>query len=413
VIHLAGGPGSASLQIVWYYFSVGLNRFLESRDYIIFDQRGTGFSLPALHCPERDDLTVTLLTQQVGDPEAHMLEIDAYSRCRDRLTGQGVNLAAYNSAASAADVNDLRIALGYDQINLYGVSYGTRLALTVMRDYPAIVRSVILDSAYPPQVNLYTEWGSNAERAFTLLFDSCAADSSCHTAYPNLREVFYQLVDQFENTPLFVSVSDPFQGGTYRVLVDGDLLIDVLFSGLYRRDVIPTLPALIYETYNGDYTRLARRLGLLFERTASAGLRNSVQCNEELAFSSYQDVLTANASLQPQLRDHFNRYFDTFFAICNIWGAGQANLIENQPVSSDIPTLILAGQYDPITPPDWGRLTSISLSRAWYAEFPGVGHWTMRSDPCPLAIGVAFFNNPSTPPDLSCISSMPPLSFVH
>jgi pimeloyl-ACP methyl ester carboxylesterase len=411
VIHLAGGPGSASLQIAWYYFNAGLNRFLESRDYIIFDQRGTGFSLPALHCPERDDLTVTLLTQQVSDEEAQALEIDAYTRCRDRLIGQGINLAAYNSAASAADVNDLRIALGYEQINLYGVSYGTRLALTVMRDYPTAIRSVILDSPYPPQVNLYTEWGGNAERAFNLLFDSCNADLACNTTYPNLREVFYQLVDQLRDNPILVTVNDPFGGGTYQVLVDDDLLIDVLFGGMYRRDVIPGLPALIYETYNGNYTRLARRLGLLFERTASAGMRNSVQCNEEIAFSSYQDVLTANADLQPQLRDHYNRYFETLFAVCDLWGAGQAAPIENQPVASDIPTLILAGQYDPITPPAWGQLASATLSRAWYAEFPGVGHWTMRSAACPLTVGLTFLNNPSVPPDLSCISSMAPLSF--
>ena len=145
VVHLAGGPGSSSLDVVAYLFGQGLDAVLNRRDFIFFDQRGTGYSRPRLDCPERNALTPTLLSGALSDDQEFQAIVDAFHRCRDRLTAQGIDLSAYNSAASAADVNDLRLALGYEQLNLYGDSYGTRLALTVMRDYPGAVRSVVLE----------------------------------------------------------------------------------------------------------------------------------------------------------------------------------------------------------------------------------------------------------------------------
>src|SRR5262249_11696499 len=157
-----------------YLFDQGLSAVLAHRDFIFFDQRGTGYSQPELTCPERDALAPTLLAGALSDEQSTQAIVDAFQRCRDRLGVQGVDLAAYNSAASAADVNDLRLALGYSQLNLYGDSYGTRLALTVMRDFPQAVRSVVLDSTYPLEVNLYTALAPNAERAFNALFDACS-----------------------------------------------------------------------------------------------------------------------------------------------------------------------------------------------------------------------------------------------
>ncbi|HEX6305128.1 MAG TPA: alpha/beta fold hydrolase, partial [Anaerolineales bacterium] len=176
VVHLAGGPGSSSLGVAGYILGQGMDAILEQRDLILFDQRGTGYSQPRLDCPEREALTPTLLEGSLSQRAEQDAIVEALRECRERLTEEGVDLSAYNSAASAADVNDLRRALGYTKINLYGVSYGTRLGLTVMRDYPQAVRSAVLDSAYPPQVNLYTSLAPNAERAFNQLFAGCTAD---------------------------------------------------------------------------------------------------------------------------------------------------------------------------------------------------------------------------------------------
>lgn len=410
VIHLGGGPGSPTTNWASYLSDVGiLGGFLRSRDYILFDQRGTGNSLPRLNCPDRDDMTVTLLTQQFDLDTASGMALDAYARCRDRLRGEGIDLAAYNSAASAADINDLRLALGYQTINLYGVSYGTRLALTAMRDTPETIRAVILDSPYPPQVNLYTTWARYAQRAFDVLFDGCAADPACNAAYPDLRSVFYQLAAQLEASPVPVDAANT----NLTVLVDGDVLIDVLFSGLYRMDTIPGMPALIYETSRGNYTRLSRRLSLFFDRGGSAGMTNSVQCNEEAPFGTYEDMLADTLSVQPLVRDHFNNDIRVYFSMCNAWGAGRAGPTENEPVTSDIPTLLLTGEYDPITPPEWATLTAGTLTSSTVYQFPGWGHWIMRSGSCGLKIGLDFMDTPTGPVDASCIATMGPPVFVR
>lgn len=414
VIHLGGGPGSPTTDWAEYLFDVGImDGFLRSRDYVLFDQRGTGNSVPRLNCPERDDMAVTLLTRSFDLETASSMALDAYARCRDRLRGEGIDLSAYNSAASAADINDLRVALGYDQINLYGVSYGTRLALTTMRDYPTTIRSAILDSTYPPQVNLYTTWARHAERAFDVLFDGCAADAACNAAYPDLRSVFYQLAAQLEASPAPVDAYNSGQGNTVTVLVDSDVLIDVLFSGLYRMDTIPSMPALIYETSRGSHNRLSRRLGLFFDRGGSAGMTNSVECNEEVPFSTYEDMLADNIAVQPLVRDHFNNDIRVYFSMCDAWGAGRADPVENEPVASSIPTLLLTGEYDPITPPEWTTLAAQTLPNSTVYQFPGWGHWIMRSGACGLNIGLDFMDNPTIAPNASCIAAMGPPAFVH
>ncbi len=404
VIHLTGGPGSYGLTLVWYYFSTGHDAFLATRDYVVFDQRGVGFSQPALDCPEANDLALYLLGQDVSAEVGRALEMEAYTACRDRLLGEGIDLAAYHSAASAADVSDLRIALGYDEVNLLGVSYGTRLALTVMRDHPEGIRSVILDSAYPPQVNLYTTWASNAGRAFDMLFDACAADADCSAFYPDLRTVFYALVDHLNADPITVVVSTG--DGGVPVVVDGDRLMDVVFMGMYRADVIPALPHLIYEVNEGSTEQLAGHLPVYLTFTASTGMRNSVQCREEVPFSSFEDVLAESAGVQPQVADFFAGRLEGFYGVCEMWGAGQADPVENQAVVSDIPALVLAGEFDPITPPEWGELAAATLSNSTVVRFPGVGHWVLRSGPCGWEVALDFLDDPERTPDASCVTWM-------
>src|SRR5687768_9282150 len=283
VIHLAGGPGSSSLEVAGYMLGQGLDAILDQRDFILFDQRGTGYSQPRLDCPERNAVTSVLLETGLTAPGAHDLVVEAFRRCRERLIAESNDLSAYNSAASAADLNDLRLALGYEQLNLYAVSYGTRLALTLMRDYPQAVRSAVLDSAYPLEVNLYTALAPNAERAFNVFFNRCASNPDCDAAYSDLRAVFYQLTDQLNAAPVPVSVNAA--GAERTVRLDGGLLIDVLFLGLYNPAVTASMPRMIYEIREGDYTLLRERLGLYFSGTSALGMQMAVQCTEEFPFN--------------------------------------------------------------------------------------------------------------------------------
>jgi pimeloyl-ACP methyl ester carboxylesterase len=400
VVHLAGGPGSSSLGVAGYMLGKGLDAIFAQRDFILFDQRGTGYSQPRLDCPERVAVTGQLLERGLAELGNDQLILDAFRLCRDRLIGQGIDLSAYHSAASAADLNDLRVALGYERLNLYAVSYGTRLALTLLRDHPAAVRSAVLDSVYPLQVNLYTALAPNTERAFNVFFARCAADTACSASYPDLRSVFYRLVDQLNASP--VSISLRAAGQEHTVRVDGALLIDVLFVGLYNPAVTASMPQMIYDVAQGNYNTLPERLNLYFDTASALGMQMSVQCAEELPFNGGEEAYTAAQSLSPQIAAFYPASVQSLFAACMEWTGVAPDPRENLPVSSDIPALILAGDHDPITPPEWGRLVAQNLSRAYFHEFPGQGHWVTRSSSCALSMALAFWNDPSLDPGYAC-----------
>ena len=400
VVHLAGGPGSSSLDVASYMLGRGLDAILDQRDFILFDQRGTGYSLPRLDCPERSAVTGILLERGLSAQDSASIILDAFHRCRDRLVGQGIDLPAYHSAASAADLNDLRLALGYDRLNLYAVSYGTRLALTLMRDHPEAVRSAVLDSAYPLQVNLYTSLAPNAERAFNVFFDRCATDPSCNASYPDLRAVFYQWVDQLNANPQLLSL---WTGGVeQRIRLDGSLLIDVLFVGLYNPAVTASMPQMIYDIPRGDYGILQERLALYFDTSSALGMQMSVQCAEEFPFNAPEEAYGAAEGVQPQIAAFYAASVQPLFAVCREWLSTTTDPRENQPVSSDLPALILAGDQDPITPPEWGHMVARDLSRSYFYELAGHGHWVTRSSSCALSMTLAFWNDPTVDPGFVC-----------
>lgn len=189
IVALHGGPGGNALDSMdhWLYI---FQSTLAFRDVIVLDQHGTGFSQPSLNCPELEEPLYAHYAQDISMVEQDQRFIQALKTCRDRLVQEGVDLDAYTSTDNAADVDDLRRALGYSEWNIYGISYGSLLALTVMRDFPEGLRSVILDAVHPPQVDLYASWVVNMERALNLLFERCAADVECSQVYPDLEQVF-------------------------------------------------------------------------------------------------------------------------------------------------------------------------------------------------------------------------------
>ncbi|HEU0294234.1 MAG TPA: alpha/beta fold hydrolase [Anaerolineales bacterium] len=400
VLKISGGPGSSGLNTAGYLLDKGMGALLEQRDFIVFDQRGTGYSRPRLDCPERISITAAILGGRLTAEESAKAIIDSFQRCRDRLIAEGIDLSAYNSVASAADINDLRTVLGYEQLNLYAISYGTRLALTFMRDYPNTVRSAVLDSAYPLDVNLYTTLAPNAERAFNVFFDHCAADPGCNNSYPELRTVFYGLVDELNVHPVFVPLF--IDNGKVNVRLDGGLLIDVLFGGLYSPAASATMPQMIYEVREGDYNVVSQRLERYFETSSALGMQMAVQCSEEFPFSTLQEAYAAAQNVQPQIAAYYPESVQPLFAVCREWTLPPPDPRENLPVSSDVPALVLAGEGDPITPPEWGRRVAGDLSHAYFHEFPGNGHWVARSSNCAVQMALAFWEDPTVDPGSMC-----------
>ncbi len=416
LIYLHGGPGGIAVYQASYLLQDVLNTFLPGRDVITFDQRGAGFSEPSLDCTGQEGFFLEHLDMAITTREYSVAQTDSLLKCREQLIEQGVNLAAYTSAQNAADVDDVRAALGYEQVNLLGASYGTRLALTVMRDHPEHVRSAILDSVAPLETHAFNERAINFQAALDRMFAKCAADPDCNQTYPNLEATFYDLVDELNADPVAVSISHPFSGARYQAQVSGDRLIEVVFRNLYYTDSLTTLPRMIVDVRAGKYDVLSQNLALPLQLVLliSEGMYYSIMCAEEADFSSYDEVLAINAEakLAPQVRAYFNDYLYQIYGTCEQWDAAMVNPVEIQPVISGIPTLVLAGEYDPITPPRWSKQAAANLSNSFYFEFMGGAHGLIMSNHCALQIAAQFIADPSREPDSACMARLRDIDFT-
>jgi pimeloyl-ACP methyl ester carboxylesterase len=284
------------------------------------------------------------LDDRLSVKEAAGGSVEAVEQCRKRLLAAGV------------DVNDITVALGYDEWNLYGISYGTRLALTVMRDDPEGVRSMILDSVYPLEVKIYTSVLDTVGRAFTTLFTACESDSACSERYPGLEKTFYELVDKLDAEPQSVSISHPLTGENHDLLMTGDRMLEFLFFSMYSTGLIPHLPKSVSDAADGRLETMAAlqdNLLVVFELTSS-GMHRSVQCGEELRFTSGDDIADA-ADAHPRLRGLLER--DPTFDQCAVWESRRSAPVENQPG-------------------------------------------------CPLSIVLSFLNSPCSEPDSDCMDEM-------
>lgn len=415
VIFLQGGPGGRIIQDLAQTIVGGqldLQTQFGNHDLILVDQRGTGYSTPSLQCPEVVNLQymtdVNITPQQAADEQN-----SALAACHARLLSKGINLGAYTTASDAADIHDLIDALGYAQVDLYGVSYGTRLALEVMRSFPQHVRSVILDSTVPPQHHLLTAVPGATARVFNTLFTGCAADPTCNATYPNLDTVFYSLVTQLNANPVTFQTTDANTGNRYTVLFHGDDLVNVAFSAFYVTQAIGVIPQMIYQVRDGNYQRASQLYGLLiFDDSVSWGMYFSVECAEDVDTLTASQVAAAAQAYPPTLRPDQLIGLEGELPGCQGWGVPPVPASEANPVTSTIPTLVMESEYDPITPPANGDLVAQTLPDSYKFLFPGVGHGAMLFNDCPTRIAIAFWSAPAQKPDGSCIASMGEPQFV-
>jgi len=411
VIYLAGGPGASVLESLRYGVPPAFEAVRASgHDLVLFDQRGVGRSRPALDCPETAALALDLADRElagreVSRSEAMSLVVEGFVACGEDL-GRIADLAAYNSVQSAHDVAALHQALDLDPVTLWGGSYGTRLALEVMRSHPDGIGSVILDAVYPPDVDLYVEAPANFDRALQTLFARCDANSVCSERFPDLATIFYETVARLNEEPVPADLIDLLSGEKIPSIVDGDVLVGLVFQLLYSTEAKLLVPELIYDAAQDDFAALSNiRSSLLVQQSlASRGMMFSVQCREEIAFSSIGAAKTSSDGY-PELGGTFaHGLLGTLtYQVCNGWDAGRADPRANEPVRSPIPTLVMSGEFDPITPPAWGERVAQTLETAYVFEFPGIGHGASSADGCPREIFLAFLADPTDPPDSSCL----------
>lgn len=404
----SGGPGGSSLDVLAAYVN---SAYLQKRDFIFVEQRGNKYAEPALECPEVQMATfANFSTVDARDVEIAR-EVDAAHICRDRLLAQGIDLTAYNSAESAADLEDLRQLLGYEQWNLVGASYSARLVLTTMRLYPEGIRSVILDSIYVPEVNAYEQRIPSLVRALETLFANCSADVECETAYPELESHFYTVIVRMNSKPIAVDISHPTTNEPVTLQLTGDDLVLGIFNALYQRNTIRFLPFIIEQLYRGntDVIEPMAQEGFKNIFSRAQGMYYSAECREEFPFNDPEmqkelaSKYPAQANFMPSISEP---------DICTMWGAGVADISENQSVVSDIPALVLAGEYDPVTSPLFTQAAAENLPNSYFYQLPYFGHAMQDQSNCANQLAASFIESPSQAPDTACLQNLSGLDFV-
>ena len=412
ILYLEGGPGFGGAGAAGFLLDLDLGG---ERDVVTFDQRGTGHAEPSLNCPESDAAAVA--TTSTGDPPdaEEAVARRALLECRERLVDSGVDLATYNTATSAADVADLMAAMGHDEWNLFGVSYGTQLGLEVMRNHPRGIRAAVLDSVIPPHLVAALDPASFVERldrVIELLATRCAADPECRAAYPDPKGDFDALLAKYEAEPFRGEVTDPLTGDPMPVVVNGQDIVGGAFQAFYDSALIPLLPQITTQLLAGDTGVIPPLVQqALGQAVAEAEAMNvSVNCSDEAALLDDDQAEEIEALVEE--RPLYEQFIGAGASICEVWDVPPAPAGYNDPVTSDIRTLVLAGEFDPVTPPEWSRSAADHLEDAAYVEFPGLGHGEVFAHECPRSIFRAFIDDPDAAVDTSCVNQMGPPDFA-
>ena len=357
---LAGGPGQGAAQMAKPLREL-FRQILTDRDIVLVDQRGTGKSNP-LNCVDPDE-SLKLL----NEPEEAGLE-----RLKQCMTGYDADLRLYTTPIAMDDLDDVRAYLGYDHINVYGGSYGTRAALVYMRQHGDRVRTAVLDGVAPTNMRLPLFFPRDVQRAFDRLIADCDADAACHARYPNLGARARALVDRLEKNPPLVAVVHPRTGERGQVRMTARLLTNVVTATLYQPLSASLIPALIERAEQDDFQGVLALMGSggdPEEPMMAIGMQLSVICAEDAPRITPEDAKKeAEGTL---FGPHVMRLQRE---ACEFWPRGSVEPSFYEPVQSSIPTLIMSGEIDPVTPPVWGEAIATTLPNSKHIVMPGTGH---------------------------------------
>ena len=424
VVYMAGGPGANAIGQAKDLVNVGLN---QKRDLIIMNQRGNLYDVPNLSCPELDQSFADAVLLPY-DSDAHKtIHVAATQACHDRLLGQGINLGNFNTTEDASDFADLRKALKLKEWDVYGLSYGTDVALTLLRDHPEGIRSVMIDAVLPPSaVTLGWTW-TNANEAVHNVFKSCANQPNCVTKYGDLEAVFTAQVQQLEANPLTIH-NVPIEGtsDTTDVVLDGGAILNWIGSLPDPLNAIADIPVAIQELVQGTPTRIAKTRALAANPAGFGatgyGPFYDVICSEwvpfeptsqilvqgNLAFPAFpQTVLTQPPGLPFMTED------------CQVWNVPAASGAVRQVTVSSIPTLVLNGSFDGKSSPQWGIYAAGTLENSTVVTIPSSGHGALfqinlppdaPSRQCAQDVVASFLANPAAP-DTSCVAGLTDVQF--
>ncbi len=332
-----GGPGGSSIDMMVDLAPV-LQAFTRERDVIVIDQRGTGKSTP-LDCTALTDTTDEIDTART---------IELTKECLDKLP---YDPRFFSASVAVEDLEALRRSLGYEQLSVYGVSYGTRVALQFLRVYPESLRAVVIDGVVPPDLSLGSNIAINSQRALEAVFARCATSPVCDERFPNLQQAFDRLSNRLQTHPVPMQLQHPVTGKPTQLDLTYGHLALWLRLALYAPETTALIPLIIDQaaSHENYLPVAASALRMLHDLTESLtyGMHNAVVCTEDVPF--FDDASEDFATLE---NTYLGReMYDSLQAMCSVWPAGVIHSDMTKPVTSDVPTLVLSGEFDPITPP--------------------------------------------------------------
>ena len=375
---LAGGPGQGAAQMAKPLREM-FRQIVVDRDIVLVDQRGTGKSNP-LNCLEQQDDSLKILSET---PE------QAYDKLKKCMSSYDADLRLYTTTIAMDDLDDVRAYLGYDKINVYGGSYGTRAALVYLRQHGDRVRTVVLDGVAPTNMRLPLFAPRDVSRAFDRLVADCEADAGCKTKYPNLGTRARALMARLEKDPPLVTITHPRTGERGEVRMTAQMVSGVFMMALYQPLAASLIPALIERAEQNDFQNLVA-LATMNDNGAlpnmSVGMQLSVLCAEDAP------RITAEEAKKEAEGTLFGLHVMKLQReACAFWPRGTVDASFYEPVRSDVPVLVLSGEIDPVTPPSWGEEVKKTLPNATHVVFAGTGH-TAGSTGCGRRLIKAFID---------------------
>jgi pimeloyl-ACP methyl ester carboxylesterase len=396
---LAGGPGMAAATL-YGNAAPAFGRIHRNRDIILVDQRGTGSSNP-LTC-EMDDAKLMSASDEELSAETE--------RCLKSL-GERADVAYYTTSIAVQDLERVRKALGYERINLYGGSYGTRVAAHYMRKFPQHTRAVILDGIVAPEQVLGPDTALDAEKALAALFERCSRDEACKERFGNPADTYQALLARLTATPVTVTLPDPTSGAPTTVELGRLHLGMVLRLSTYNSEQAALLPlALHLAQHSENFGPLAGQF-LLTMRTygdiAAFGMHNSVICAEDVP--RFDSVAIDREKLDATFMGAAQ--IDALKLVCQQWPRGPVDPDFHAPLKSSIPTLLLSGGNDPVTPAANGERLKAGLTESLHLVLPDLGHGQIGA-PCMDRVMADFLRLGSVKGlDASCTERAKPTPF--
>ena len=397
VFMLAGGPGQSALES-FPGTAAAFRDVLRDRDVVLVDQRGTGGS-NRLACPEPD---AAAGTDAFGDPTAARKFAEA---C---LAGLEADARFYTTSDAVLDLEDVRAAIGAAQLNLVGVSYGTRVALEYLRRHPDRTRTVVLDGVVPPEIALGADHARNLENALDAHFAICEADATCRERYGSPRARLAALLDELRREPKTVRFRDPLSDAAREEPLTPDAVAGVVRLYAYVPQLAAMLPRSLAEASAGRPEVLMAQAAMiqnLVGEQITFGMQLSVICAED-ADRLRVDPADADTLLGTSL-------VANLLAQCEAWPRGRRPADFNAPVQSDRPVLLLSGQLDPVTPPRYGEDVVRHLPNGRHLVAPGQGHNVFGNGCAPQLMGRFIAAADAKSLDASCLQQLaPPPPFV-